>query len=177
MTSETNLRRRLAAALVSLAITAPAAAFDLNSDVPIKVTADSARLDDVEGIATYTGDVELEQGQTQLNAERVVLYRDENGLRRIVASGTPARYRQPARDGKGETDARALNITWSAPDQRITFERQAVIEQNGNLFRGDVIHYDTQNRVVTAEGGADTGSGPGRVEMVIQPRSTDSSTD
>ncbi|MEE3168576.1 MAG: lipopolysaccharide transport periplasmic protein LptA [Pseudomonadota bacterium] len=177
MTPETNVRRRLAAALVSLAIMAPAAAFDLNSDTPIKVTADNARLDDAKGIATYTGDVELEQGQTRLDAERVVLYRDANGLSRIEASGEPARYRQPARDGKGETDARALNITWSATDQRITFEREAIIEQNGNLFRGNIIHYDTQDRVVTAEGGTDTGSGPGRVEMVIQPRSNDSRTE
>ncbi|MEC7377851.1 MAG: LptA/OstA family protein, partial [Pseudomonadota bacterium] len=99
MTPETNFRRRLAAALVSLAVMAPAAAFDLNSDIPIKVTADNARLDDAQGIATYTGDVELEQGQTRLDAERVVLYRDANGLSRIEASGTPARYRQPARDG------------------------------------------------------------------------------
>ena len=94
-------------------------------------------------------------------------------MSRIEASGTPAIYRQPAREGEGETDARALNITWSATDSQLTFEREAVIEQNGNLFRGDVIHYDTVGRVVTAEGGADTGEGSGRVEMVIQPRSTD----
>ena len=99
--------------------------------------------------------------------------RTEDGLSRIEASGTPAIYRQPAREGEGETDARALNITWSATDSQLTFEREAVIEQNGNLFRGDVIHYDTVGRVVTAEGGADTGEGSGRVEMVIQPRSTD----
>jgi len=165
------------AALLTLTMAGPASAFDFDSDVPIKVSADSARLDDGQGIATYTGDVELEQGQTQLNAERVVLYRDENGLSRIEASGSPARYRQPARDGDGETDARALNITWSATDQLLTFEREAVIEQNGNLFRGDVIHYDTARRVVTAEGSADTGEGSGRVEMVIQPRSTDRRTD
>ncbi|PHQ26832.1 lipopolysaccharide transport periplasmic protein LptA [Marinobacter guineae] len=172
MKPETNRYRGLMAALITIAMAGPAAAFDLDSDIPIKVTADTARLDDGQGIATYTGDVELEQGETQLNAERVVLYRDQNGLSRIEAVGSPARYRQPTRQGEGETDARALNITWSATDQRLTFEREAVIEQNGNLFRGDVIHYDTARRVVTAEGGAGTGEGSGRVEMVIQPRST-----
>lgn len=172
MRPETNRHGRLMAALLALAIAAPATAFDLDSDTPIKVTADNARLDDTQGVATYTGDVELVQGQTRLNADRVVLYRNEAGLSRMEAAGTPARYRQPARDGEGETDARALNITWSAADQRLTFEREAIIEQNGNLFRGDVIHYDTEGRVVTAEGGADTGQGAGRVEMVIQPRST-----
>lgn len=175
MRPETNRRWRLWAALLFLAMVNPAAAFDLDSELPIKVTADTARLDDAQGQATYTGDVVLVQGQTRLTADRVVLYRNEAGLSRIEASGTPARYRQPAREGNGETDARALNITWSGADQRITFEREAVIEQNGNLFRGDVIHYDTQARVVTAEGGTGTSEDSGRVEMIIQPRSTDSS--
>ena len=172
MKPETNRYQSLLATLLTIVMTGPAAAFDLDSDTPIKVTADNARLDDGQGIATYSGAVELEQGGTHLNADRVILYRTEEGLSRIEATGTPARYRQPTGEGEGETDARALNITWSATDSRLTFEREAVIEQNGNLFRGDVIHYDTAGRVVTAEGGADTGEGNGRVEMVIQPRST-----
>ena len=173
-----RLRTLVLALLAPLAWTAaPAVAFDLDSDTPIRVNADNARLDEGRGIATYTGTVELEQGNTRLNADRVVLYRTDDGLSRIEASGTPARYRQPGDSGKGETDARALNIIWSATDDRLTFERNAVIEQNGNLFRGDVIHYDTADRVVTAEGGADTGEGSGRVEMVIQPRSADRRTD
>ena len=73
-------------------------------------------------------------------------------------------------EGQGETDARALTITWSASDNRVTFKREAVIEQGGNLFRGNIIHYDSAERVVTAEGSADQGDGSGRVEMVIQPR-------
>lgn len=156
-----------------LVLGAPAAlAFDLESDDPIRVNADSARLDDGQGIATYTGSVKMTQGDARLTADKVVLYRDEAGVSRIEATGQPAHYRQPATQGQGETDARALNITWSAAENRVTFERDAVIEQNGNLFRGDVIHYDSANRVVTAEG-ADQDNGRGRVEMVIQPRKQD----
>ncbi|RBP26981.1 lipopolysaccharide export system protein LptA [Marinobacter pelagius] len=167
----------LLAALVALLISGPALAFELDSDQPITVNADSARLDDNKGVATYTGDVVLTQGKTRLTAERVVLYRSAEGLSRIEAAGTPAHYTQPSRDGEGETDARALNITWSASDRQLTLEREAVIEQGGNLFRGDLIHYDTVQRVVTAEGGQDTGSGTGRVEMIIQPRSTRQGSD
>lgn len=165
-------------ATACLALTAPAAlAFNLESDEPIKVNSDSARLDDGKGIATYTGTVEMSQGNAILTADKVVLYRDENGVSRIEANGKPARYKQPAMEGQGETDARALNITWSASENRVTFEREAVIEQDGNLFRGDVIHYDSAERVVTAEGAADQGEGSGRVEMVIQPRNTPGNPD
>lgn len=162
---------RLLTAFFTAFLACPVAAFDLDSDKPITVSADSARLDDGQGIATYTGAVELVQGKTRLTAERVVLYRSVEGLNRIEANGSPARYQQPVTNGEGETDAKAKDITWSATEKQLTFEREAVIEQNGNVFRGDVIHYDTEKRVVTAEGGEDKGSGPGRVEMVIQPRS------
>ena len=158
-----------AACMVMLAPTA-ALAFNLESDEPIRVNADSARLDDSQGIATYTGAVEMTQGETKLTADKVELYRDETGVSRIKATGRPAHYRQPAMEGQGETDARARSITWSAAENRLTFEREAVIEQDGNLFRGDIIHYDSANRIVTAEGAPDQGEGSGRVEMVIQPR-------
>ncbi|GGC57577.1 lipopolysaccharide transport periplasmic protein LptA [Marinobacter halophilus] len=163
--------------LATLILAGPTAAFDLDSDAPIRVSADSARLDDAEGIAVYNGDVELMQGNTQLNAERLVLYRDQQGLSRVEASGEPARYRQPAREGEAMTDARARNITWSAADNQLTFERQAIIEQGNNVFRGDVIHYDTVSRVVTAEGGTPSEESSGRVEMVIQPRGAGNPTD
>ncbi len=167
-----NRLQTLLAAIMGLTLAVPAVAFDLDSDVPISVSADKARLDDNKGIATYTGAVELTQGDTRLNADRVVLFRNQAGLSRIEASGSPARYQQPNSDGSGKTDARALNITWSGSDNQLTFEREAVIEQNGNLFRGDVIHYDTSRRVVTAQSGSDTEAGGGRVEMIIQPRSS-----
>ncbi|MBD3639611.1 MAG: lipopolysaccharide transport periplasmic protein LptA, partial [Marinobacter sp.] len=42
------------AALLTLVLSGPALAFDLDSDQPITVSADSARLDDSKGVATYT---------------------------------------------------------------------------------------------------------------------------
>lgn len=155
-----------------LLATSPTMAFDPDSNLPITVKADSARLDDTKGTATYTGTVVLTQGKTRLTAERVVLFRGSEGLSRIEAFGHPAHYQQPSREGAGETDASALSITWSAPDKELTFKHEAVIEQNGNLFRGDIIQYDTARRIVTADGGPANGESTGRVEMVIQPRNT-----
>ncbi|MEX0606092.1 MAG: lipopolysaccharide transport periplasmic protein LptA [Marinobacter sp.] len=150
---------------------APAVAFDLDSNTPISVSADRARLDDSKGEATYTGDVIVTQNQTRLTADRVILYRDQEGVQRIEAFGTPARYRHPAIGDQAETDAQSLKITYAAKDNQLTFEEEAVIEQAGNVFRGDRIKYDTTARIVTAEGTRREGEPQGRVEMVIQPRS------
>jgi len=164
---------RLLALLTGLLLAGSASAFDLNSDQPIKVSADSARLDDTEGTAVYTGDVRLVQGEAYLNADRVILHRNEQGVSKVESWGTPAHYSQPARDGQKATDAWALEITWSADENVIVLKQQARIEQGSNEFRGDMIHYDTVRRVVTAEGGSTESGDSGRVEMVIQPRNSE----
>ncbi|SFR51890.1 lipopolysaccharide export system protein LptA [Marinobacter daqiaonensis] len=156
-------------ALLALA-SGHAAAFDLDAGQPIRVSADSARLDDSQGVAIYQGNVRITQGETRITADRVELYRDADGLDRIAAKGQPATYHQPATDNQSATDARARLIYYFADDSRLRFEEEAVVEQGGNEFRGAIIDYNTANRVVTAEGRTPEGEGSGRVEMVIQPR-------
>ncbi len=172
----TEWRKRLAGLALSVLVTGPAAAFDLNSGEPIAVSADHARLDDAKGTATYTGDVIVTQKQTKLTADRVVLYRDQSGVRRIEAFGKPAHYQQPATDGEGEIRARAMNITYAARNNALIFEQEAVINQQGNVFKGDRILYDTKARVVTAESKPGEKNSTGRVEMLIQPRNNPQST-
>ncbi len=143
-------------------------AFDMNSDAPISVNADHARLDDMAGRATYTGNVVIVQAETSLRADRVELYRDAEGLSRILAFGDPAVYEQAETSESPETDARADEIEFDAASHLLTFRENAVIRQAGDIFRGDLVRYQTENRVVTAERGSADDSA--QVEMIIQPR-------
>lgn len=143
-------------------------AFDMESGAPISVKANNARLDDNAGKATYTGNVLIEQAETRLYADRVELYRDEQGLQRIQAFGEPARYEQTATAQTPATDARAAEIEFESADSLLTFRRDAVIRQANDVFRGDVIRYDTEQRVVTAERAEADDSE--QVEMIIYPR-------
>ena len=124
------------------------------------------------------GDVlQRPNGSAKFNLEHPIHEEKRVAMRKALKNGFYGKgifHRKTpfSRGGAGETDARAHTITWSAQDRQLTFEGDAVIEQNGNLFRGDTIHYDTARRVVTADGGQGTGAGNGRVEMVIQPRTT-----
>ena len=148
--------------------TASAWAFDMNSNAPISISANSARLDDDAGRATYTGNVVVVQEQTKLFADRVELYRDRNGLSRIQAFGDPARYEQAETPENPATDASAEEIEFESAENLLTFRTNAVIRQSGDIFRGDVIRYNTEERIVTAE--RDQSEDGSRVEMVIQPR-------
>jgi lipopolysaccharide export system protein LptA len=152
---------------LGLLLSLPTAAFDLESDAAVTIKSDTARLDDARGRATYTGDVIVTQAGTELVANRVELYRDDLGLSRMEAFGSPARYQQPASGEQASIDAQAQTIIYNGRSDQIIFEAQAVIQQGGDTFRGQRIVYNTAERVVTAE------SGPAptdRVEMVIQPR-------
>lgn len=146
----------------------PLQAFDMESDAPISIKADSARLDDAAGKAIYTGDVVVVQAETTLTAERVELYRGEEGVSRILAFGEPAHYQQAATAEQPAIDGRAAEIEYESDASVLILRKDAVIRQAGDIFRGNLIRYNTEARVVTAERG-NNGDGE-RVEMVIQPR-------
>lgn len=179
--AEPGALRRLALASLLLACTwtaAPTWAFNLNSNQPIHVTADHARLDDRQGTATYTGDVVVTQEGSKLTGDKVVLYRDKQGVDRIESFGAPAHYHEPATPpNQPATDAQAKTITYSRDKHLITLKTDAVVEQDGNVFKGDLIHYDTNTRVVTAQGNGDgNNANSGRVQMIIQPKKAQPNT-
>ncbi|MCK7546108.1 lipopolysaccharide transport periplasmic protein LptA [Marinobacter bryozoorum] len=165
---------RYALLLLALAPALPAAAFDMNSGAPIRITADSARLDESQGSAIYRGNVDVRQGEVLLTADRVEVYRGSEGLDRIHARGQPATYDRPATASEGAVHAEALEIRYSASENLLRFEQQATVKQGEDEFRGAIITYDAANRIVTGEGRTGDGEGSGRVEMVIQPRGNNS---
>lgn len=150
-----------------------AAAFDSTSDSPINVEAESVRADNTKGEVTYKGDVIVTQDKSRLEADRVVVYLEDQSLKRIEAFGNPAHYMEPAKGETPATDAEAQTIKYAVSDNQVTLIDDAVIHQAGNIFKGNRIEYNTESRVVTAQGNGDKKSG-GRVEMTIQPRNTNS---
>lgn len=170
MTNPARARRgwQLLAGLLTAVLTAPLYAFDLDSDQPIKVKSDSARLDDQNDTATYTGNVRVTQGKAVLTADRVILHRGgEQSLNRMEATGEPATYEQPETQQGPAVYAEGETIIYAADEDRITFERKALIRQQGDTFRGNRIVYNLAERVVTASSSEDDDSD--RVEMTIQP--------
>ncbi|MEQ6884347.1 lipopolysaccharide transport periplasmic protein LptA [Salicola sp. Rm-C-2C1-2] len=158
----------LIAGFLMVATALPVYAFNLDSNNPIKVESDNARLDDQKGTATYTGSVRVTQGKAVLTAERVVLHRgDGQSLNRMKATGEPATYEQPESPQGPAIYAEGETIIYRAAAERITFEHKALIRQRGDTFQGNRIVYDVAERVVTASSASDDDSD--RVEMTIQP--------
>src|SRR3546814_14353678 len=67
---------------------------------PIRVQADTAELDDRQGVAVYRGDVVITQGTMKITGDTVTITQDDNGDVEVFNSiGQPAYYEQkPAVD-------------------------------------------------------------------------------
>ena len=155
-----------------------AAAWALPSDrdQPIRIQADSAELDDKQGVAVYRGDVIITQGTLKITGDTVTITQDANGEIEVFTSvGKPAYYEQKPSADKDIVKAYGLTIQYYATNERIVLIDQAKVIQQGNTFEGEKIVYDTQRQIVNA--GRATGSNVSmprpRIDMILQPRKKD----
>ncbi|MCY1204543.1 Lipopolysaccharide export system protein LptA [compost metagenome] len=152
---------------------AAAWALPTDRDQPIRVQADSAELDDKQGVAVYRGNVVITQGTLKITGDTVTITQDANGDVEVFTSvGKPAYYEQKPAVDKEIVKAYGLTIQYFAANERIILLDQAKVVQEGNTFEGEKIVYDTQRQIVNAgraTGGNVTTPRP-RIDMVIQPK-------
>ena len=152
---------------------AAAWALPTDRDQPIRVQADSAELDDKQGVAVYRGNVVITQGTLKITGDTVTITQDANGDVEVFTSvGKPAYYEQKPAVDKQIVKAYGLTIQYFAANERIILLDQAKVVQEGNTFEGEKIVYDTQRQIVNA--GRATGSNVSvprpRIDMILQPR-------
>lgn len=152
-----------------------AAAWALPSDrdQPIRIQADSAELDDKQGVAVYRGDVIITQGTLKITGDTVTITQTNSGDVDVFTSvGNLAYYEQKPAVDKDIVKAYGRTIQYFASNERIVLIDQAKVIQEGNTFEGEKIVYDTRRQIVNA--GRATGTNVGtprpRIDMVIQPK-------
>src|SRR3989338_8538663 len=118
---------------------------------PIRIQADSAELDDKQGVAVYRGDVVITQGTLKITGDTVTITQDKNGEIEVFTSvGKPSYYEQKPSANKQIVKAYGLTIHYFAANERIVLIDQAKVIQEGNTFEGEKIVYDTQRQIVNA---------------------------
>ena len=165
--------------LISLGLAAASStswALPSDRDQPLRVQADSAELDDKQGVAVYRGGVVITQGSLKITGDTVTLTQNQTGdLEVFTAVGKPAYYEQQPSADKQIVKAYGLTIQYYASNERIVLIDQAKVIQEGNTFEGEKIVYDTQRQIVNA--GRATGSNVSmprpRIDMILQPRKKD----
>lgn len=140
---------------------------------PIRIQADSAELDDKQGVAVYRGDVVITQGTMKVTGDTVTITQNAQGDVEVFTSvGKPAYYEQLPSTDKQIVKAYGLTIQYFMANERVVLIDQAKVIQEGNTFEGEKIVYDTQRQIVNA--GRATGTNVTaprpRIDMVIQPK-------
>ncbi|QLF92403.1 lipopolysaccharide transport periplasmic protein LptA [Pseudomonas sp. ABC1] len=157
----------------SLLGAASAWALPEDSEQPIHVQADTAELDDKQGVAVYRGDVVITQGTLKITGDTVTITQTPSGEIDVFTSvGKPAYYEQKPAIDKPIVKAYGLTIQYFSSSERIVLIDQAKVVQEGNTFEGEKIVYDTKRQIVNAGRANDTQitSPRPRIDMVIQPR-------
>lgn len=175
----TSLTRRIAlTGMVSLMLAAATVrAEKADQDKPVNLEADRVTVDDIKGIQTFEGNVQLVKGTLIIRAAKIVVIQDDSGYQRGTATGTETtlpRFRQK-REGLDEyIEGEGERIEHNAKTEVTEFFNRAWVKSGLDEVRGQFISYDakTEHYVVT-NGPNGTKAKPEsgeRVRAVIQSR-------
>ena len=136
-----------------------------DNEQEISIESDKASLNKLQGELIYTGNVELTQGSLTIQADKVTLTRNQDGIQQLVALGKPARYEQLLSANEDKTQAYGETIIYNMINDELTLLTNAGLEKQGNVFAGEKIVYLIKEQRVKADS-----SKQERVRMVIQPK-------
>lgn len=166
--SPVNSRWLAIATLLTLLGNLPAIGHALSSDrdKPIHIEADSAKLDEKNGLSHYEGNVHLRQGSLDLRGDSMTVHSNGRSVTKIVVTGSPASFSQRPDGKSADLNAEANRMEYMQSEERIILTRKARVWQTGgNEFASDHINYDIRNNIVNA-GGDNAGN---RVSITLQP--------
>lgn len=151
--------------LISLLLPLSALALTTDQDQPINIEADTADLDDNAGTTIYRGNVIVTQGSLRLTGDTVTVFSPGRTLKKVIAEGNPARFRQ-RQDNKNE-DMRAQSriMTYLVDEEKLVLREDAHLWQGKDEISGNRIDYDLKTEIGKAIRGEKE-----RVKVIIQPR-------
>lgn len=144
------MNRPAAVSLFAL-LAAAVQAQESTSQLPIDLKADSGEYDAVKGIATYTGNVVITQGQMNLKGDRVVIRLDNGEVVSLEAWGNLATFHyvpknEPPIDGQGEY------MKYTVATATVDIDKRAHVKQGQNETRASHLSYNLEKEHVKGKG-------------------------
>ena len=126
-------------------------ALSTDKDQDILIEADSAEIDDLNGITVYRGNVITRQGSIDMRGDTMQVFFDELGeFDKLILFGIPAVYRQLPDASKLYDEAEAQQMEYYKKKGHIILIDQAKVRQphDGVTYQGKRIEYDTEKSKV-----------------------------
>lgn len=149
----------LAATLGALPAAAQTVAFGgikADTSAPVEVTADSLRVDQSTGQATFAGNVLIGQGAMRLSAETVTVTYAAGGQQKIQSLNAKGKVTLV----NGPDAAEAAEAVYDVPSGNIVLTGNAIVTQGQSVLAGDRIEVNLTDG---------TANVAGRVRSVLQP--------
>jgi lipopolysaccharide export system protein LptA len=133
--------------------------------LPVQIQSDSAMANLVQGVAAYSGHVQVTQGTRKLEANHLTLLRASNGaIESIAATGSPAKTEDQPKPNVARAYGEAETIYYYPQDALIKYKKNAKFTQAGNIFEGDEITYNIATQVVSSP---KTTAGQGNTTIIL----------
>ena len=164
----------LLSALVAFYVPVSAHAEKSDRDQPINLEADSLQLDDLKQVNTFEGHVQLIQGTILIKSDKIVVTKSADGYQHLVATGTPASFRQRMEASAEYAEGYGETIEYDTRADLVDFLKNARVKRGQDEVMGDHITYNSKTEIFEAHGKNTGISKPGatkdRVRAVIQPK-------
>jgi len=147
--------------------------FSANRDKPVNIKAASLEVRDKEKVATFSGDVHVVQGDTDMRCKTLVVYYEDSSNKDGVKAAQPG----PAGNGQIRRMEARGNVVVTQKDQIATGDRgdfdmrtntvvlsgKVVVTKGKDVLRGERLIVNLTDGVSRMEGG--------RVEALFEPKS------
>ncbi len=125
-------------------------ALESDYEQPAIIDAQDIEIDFAAGQWVYRGEVSLVQGTLRVMADEIQLYFIDDTLQKMIATGTPANFRQLPEEGEHFISGQAEKIEVDENQRIAIFSGQAKLTQETDIITGTVIiyHMDTQKLII-----------------------------
>lgn len=143
--------------------------FDTNQ--PLEITADSLEVQQAKQLAIFEGNVQVEQGEIRMRANKLVVHYSDS---KSSTSGAPANIRQIDATGKVflSSPRETAQGDWGVYDvtnKHIDLQGNVVLTQGKNVLRGDKMTLNLVTGKSRVEGGPVSEGSKGRVKGIFIP--------
>lgn len=161
--------------LLYLLLLFPTLSLALSSDAgkPLDFTADHTSLNETTNVLLLTGHVELQQGTTHLQANKLEVYRDKTGeTRQVIATGKLAHYHTLSDHQQKPLDAWGETIQYYPQQgQVVILGKGSTIKHGDNEIIGDHLVYDMPQQSISSQ----QTTNASKSMIIVQPNSLTSS--
>lgn len=155
--------------------------FSQNKDKPVQIEAASLEVRDKDKVATFSGDVNVTQGDTNMRCKSLLVFYDQDnkssGGMKAAQPGPGGQSSIKRLEAKGgvivtQKDQTATGETgiFDMKTNTITLSGKVTVTQGQNVLRGDRLVVDMTTGAARVE------SGGGRVQGLFVPSSSDAKT-